>query len=62
MTEHEKIQEIIRLKDQAPITIDPLKSALLIVDVQRYFARRITHLRKLLKSRCRGQQPATLSG
>jgi len=39
MTEHEKIQEIIRLKDQAPITIDPLKSALLIVDVQRYFAR-----------------------
>jgi len=39
MTDHEKVQEIIRLKDQAPITIDPLKSALLIVDVQRYFAR-----------------------
>ena len=39
MTDHEKVQEIIRLKDQAPITIDSLKSALLIVDVQRYFAR-----------------------
>ncbi len=38
MTDHEKFQEIIRLKDQAPLTIDPLKSALLIVDVQRYFA------------------------
>lgn len=39
MTDHEKVQEIIRLKDQAPINIDPQKSALLIVDVQRYFAR-----------------------
>ena len=39
MTDHQKVQEIIRLKDQAPINIDPLKSALLIVDVQRYFAR-----------------------
>jgi hypothetical protein len=39
MTEHEKIQELIRLKDQAPIALDPDKSALLIIDVQRYFAR-----------------------
>lgn len=39
MTDHEKVQEIIRLKDKAPINIDPPKSALLIVDVQRYFAR-----------------------
>lgn len=39
MTDHEKVLEIIRLKDQAPINIDPTKSALLIVDVQRYFAR-----------------------
>lgn len=37
MTEHEKIQELIRLKDQAPLTIAPLNSALLIVEVQRYF-------------------------
>ena len=39
MTDHEKVREIIRLKDQAPIHIDPSKSALLIVDVQLYFAR-----------------------
>jgi len=39
MTDHEKVLEIIRLKDQAPLNIDPTKSALLIVDVQRYFAR-----------------------
>ncbi|MCA1603215.1 MAG: cysteine hydrolase [Acidobacteria bacterium] len=38
MTDHEKVREIIRLKDQAPIAINPEKSALLIVDVQRYFA------------------------
>ena len=39
MTDHEKVQEIIRIKDQAPINVDLPKSALLIVDVQRYFAR-----------------------
>jgi isochorismate hydrolase len=39
MTDHEKVLEIIRLKDQAPINIDLTKSALLIVDVQRYFAK-----------------------
>ena len=39
MTDHEKMQEIVRLKDQAPLTLEPLKSALLIVDVQRYFVR-----------------------
>ncbi|MDQ3817078.1 MAG: cysteine hydrolase [Acidobacteriota bacterium] len=39
MSDHEKVKEIIRLKDHAPINIDPLKSALLVVDVQRYFAR-----------------------
>ena len=39
MTEHEQIQEMIRLKEQAPIALDPARTALLIVDVQRYFAR-----------------------
>ena len=38
MTDHEKVQELLRIKDQAPLTIDPAKSALIIVDVQRYFA------------------------
>lgn len=39
MTDHEKIQEMVRLKDQAPLAIDPARSALLIIDAQRYFAR-----------------------
>ena len=39
MTDHESVQQIVRLKDQAPLMFDPQKSALLIVDVQRYFAR-----------------------
>ena len=39
MTDHEKVQQIIKLKDQAPITLEKEKSALLIVDVQRYFAK-----------------------
>ena len=39
MTDHEKIQEMVRLKDQAPIMVEPARTALLIIDVQRYFAR-----------------------
>jgi nicotinamidase-related amidase len=39
MTEHEKIQEMIRQKEQAPIALDPQRTALVIVDVQRFFAR-----------------------
>jgi biuret amidohydrolase len=37
MNDHEKILEIIRLKDQAPIVLDPHKTALLVIDMQRYF-------------------------
>ena len=37
MTDHEKVLAIIRQKDQVPITIDPRKTALLIIDMQRYF-------------------------
>ena len=39
MTEHEKIQQMVQQKDQAPLTLEPAKSALLIIDTQRYFAR-----------------------
>jgi nicotinamidase-related amidase len=39
MTEHEKIQELVRQKDRAPLTLEPAKSALLIIDVQRHFTR-----------------------
>jgi nicotinamidase-related amidase len=38
-TDHEKIQELLRIKDQTPIALDPIKSALIIVDVQRWFTR-----------------------
>lgn len=37
MNEHDKILEVIRLKDQAPLHFDPDRSALLVIDVQRYF-------------------------
>ena len=37
MNDHEKVQQLLRIKDQAPITIDPAKSALIVVDVQRWF-------------------------
>ena len=37
MSDHEKILEIIRLKDQTPIALDPRKTALRIIDMQRYF-------------------------
>lgn len=37
MTEHDRVLEIIRLKDQAPLHIDPQKVVLLVIDVQRYF-------------------------
>src|SRR5215469_14001948 len=39
MTEHEKIQEMIRQKEQAPIALDPRRTALVVVDVQRFFTR-----------------------
>jgi len=39
MTDHEKIQEMVRQKEQAPLTLEPAKSALLIIDVQRHFVR-----------------------
>ena len=37
MNEHEKILEIIRLKDQAPLDFDVDHSSLLVIDMQRYF-------------------------
>jgi biuret amidohydrolase len=37
MTEHDKVLELIRLKDQAPINLDLHKTALLVIDAQRYF-------------------------
>lgn len=37
--DHEKIKELLRIKDEAPFAFDRLKSALIIVDVQRRFTR-----------------------
>jgi nicotinamidase-related amidase len=37
MNEHEKIVEIIRLKDQAPVQFEVDHAALLVIDMQRYF-------------------------
>lgn len=37
MSDHEKVLELIRLKDLTPIEIDSRKTALVVVDMQRYF-------------------------
>ncbi len=37
MSTHQHVLEILRLKDKAPITLDPKKTALLVIDMQRYF-------------------------
>ena len=36
-TDHIKFKELLRFKDNAPLALDPLKSALIVVDVQRWF-------------------------
>jgi hypothetical protein len=37
VTEHEKIQEIVKIKDQVPLPLDDGRSALIVVDVQRFY-------------------------
>jgi nicotinamidase-related amidase len=37
MTDHDRVLKVLRIKDQAPITLDAQKTALLIIDAQRYF-------------------------
>jgi len=49
MTEHEQIQEMIRQKEQTPIALDPQRTALIIVDVQRYFTRSDSDFAKLFQ-------------
>ncbi len=36
-TDQIKFKELLRIRDQAPLALDPLKSALIVVDVQRWF-------------------------
>jgi isochorismate hydrolase len=37
MTEHEQCIRILRQKNESPIELDPSRTALIIVDMQRYF-------------------------
>lgn len=37
MHEHEQVIGIVRMKNQTPIALDPSRTALLVVDMQRYF-------------------------
>jgi nicotinamidase-related amidase len=39
MTDHDKVKELLRIVDQAPFSIEPATSALIVVDVQRWFTR-----------------------
>jgi nicotinamidase-related amidase len=36
-TDHIKFKKLLSLKNKAPLALDPLKSALIVVDVQRWF-------------------------
>jgi nicotinamidase-related amidase len=37
MSEHDLVLDIVRQKNAAPLAIDPARTALLVIDVQRYF-------------------------
>jgi nicotinamidase-related amidase len=37
MNDHEKMEQLLRIQDQAPIRLEPTKAALIVVDVQRWF-------------------------
>jgi nicotinamidase-related amidase len=39
MNEHEAVMAIVRQKNEAPFALDPARTALLVIDVQRYFVR-----------------------
>jgi nicotinamidase-related amidase len=39
MTEDQMIEQMIRQKEQAPIALDPARTALVVIDVQRFFTR-----------------------
>lgn len=54
MTDHEKMKELLRMKDEAPITFEPPKSALIIVDVQRWFSRSEYQLGRILEKMVSG--------
>lgn len=53
MTDHEKVQELGRIKDQAPIATDSEKSALIVVDVQRFLPGPNIRSRKFSRRCCR---------
>lgn len=48
MSDHSKVLELLQVKEQAPLPIDPDKSALIVVDVQRYFAQPGYQLEEIL--------------
>lgn len=39
MTDHELVQQLLNIKNQAPLEVDLGRSALIVVDAQRFFAR-----------------------
>jgi isochorismate hydrolase len=46
MNEHEQISGLIRARNEAPIPIDPQRTALIVVDMQHYFTWPEFHARK----------------
>jgi nicotinamidase-related amidase len=37
MSEHEQVLGLLRAKNKSPIHLDPVRTALIVVDMQRYF-------------------------
>ena len=52
MTDHEKVQQLLRAKAETPVTFHPRTSALVVVDVQRYFCRPDYPFAQVLENWC----------
>jgi hypothetical protein len=61
-TDHIKFRELLRLKDNAPLALDPLKSALIVVGVQRWFTQPEQPLWQFNEKLVSGCQPDTSGG
>ena len=52
MTDHEKVQQLLRAKAETPVTFHPRTSALVVVDVSVTSAGRTIRSRRSLRNWC----------
>jgi nicotinamidase-related amidase len=58
MSDDQKIEEMIRQKERAPIALEPERTALVVIDVQRFFTRPDSEFAQLFQELA----PGTLDG